>query len=86
LPTSLLPILGQLDQSHGDGEFLEVETGRRGLIRDRPDVFQYRHRKLGARKEFDRLGSADAALPLDVGGLEHCQVVWLFVLLGPVRY
>ena len=74
---SLLRVLGKLDQPHGDGEFLEIQTGRGGCIRDRPDVFENPYRNLGAPKEFDRVGSTDVSPPLDVGGSEESQIVGL---------
>ena len=74
---SLLPVLGQLNQTNGNSEFLEVQAGRRGLISDRPDVLQGLNGKLRATKKFDRLGSADVSPSLDVGDFEQFQVVGL---------
>jgi len=84
LPLSLLPVLGKLDQPNRDGKLLQIKVGRRGLIGNRPNIFQDLHGKLRAPKEFDGLYSSDDAIYLNIGGFEQRKVIWLFKLLGPV--
>ena len=74
---SLLPILCELDQTHGDSKFLEIKTRSRGCISNRPNVLQNLYWKLGAPKEFYRIGSTDVSLSLYVGSFEESQIVGL---------
>ena len=77
---SLLPILCKLDQTHGNSKFLEIKTGSRGCVGNRPNVFQNLDWKLGAPKEFDRIGSTDVSPSLYVGSFEESQIVGLLML------